>query len=388
MVNEDIDNLPADLGTLRLVEEACSGRGDTWSDTVSMRVQDTALATQDRRNIAEWIQDTEMANIKDEDEPRMRKDESGVMNRNSSLASKSQARATTSTNRGRIARILPTNPEFEENLIRNGIIPEGHKLLCGGLSAEPNNLDEIIYTMRRKQPSLLVSLLSLEAYGHFKELNQLASARDIEASIILLLTRDMNPNCYSTSTEFSSLDPLTDEPLVKATPDLYYGAHSKSLNRDILNELSGLIQPSKKRRCPIAPNCFLEVSNSKDYVDTLKRQTCYNRALGARGILSLQTYGSREPSLDGNAYTFTSTLLDGILKIFATYPFRSRGTAHLVEYHITLLGAWPMAASLKKFQQGIVAFRNVVGWASTTRDEFIEIANRRRMSMNVPEHLG
>lgn len=75
--------------------------------------------------------------------------------------------------------------------------------------------------------------------------------------------------------------------------------------------------------------------------------------------------------IDGNAYAFTSTLLDGYLKLYAhhlTDPAKSRQRP---SYHITLLKAY----ALSDDGQGV--FRNLRIRAKEGRDRFIEIANAR-----------
>jgi hypothetical protein len=60
MVKEDIDALPEDLATLKLVQEACSvdpttADIDQWLEAASVRVEATELGTQDHRHVSEWL---------------------------------------------------------------------------------------------------------------------------------------------------------------------------------------------------------------------------------------------------------------------------------------------------------------------------------------------
>lgn len=60
MVKEDIDTLPEDLATLKLVQEACSADAttadnDQWLEAASVRVEETELGTHNRHKITEWL---------------------------------------------------------------------------------------------------------------------------------------------------------------------------------------------------------------------------------------------------------------------------------------------------------------------------------------------
>lgn len=63
---------------------------------------------------------------------------------------------------------------------------------------------------------------------------------------------------YARMTKFGNLDPLmAGSPA--PNPDLYYGARSHQLNRNIRDQLSKHIIPSTMEDKPMAPNFFLEV---------------------------------------------------------------------------------------------------------------------------------
>lgn len=268
------------------------------------------------------------------------------------------------------------NFSFERDLIRHGIIPEGHKSLTGSATTKPSNLEEIVHIMRQEQPSILTYLLSSDAYERFQKFNQLSMHKDTENLVISLITTDIDRECYSRSIRFSSLDPLIYGDFPKAEPDLSFGFRPESLHIDILGKLSGFIEPSNKELCPIVPICFLELESNTRNPQYLNRQAYYSGALGARGLLRLQSYGRPEFLSDGNAYTFTSTLFAGILRIFAIHPTNSGDTSN-TEYHINLLGAWILTNSLENFQAGITSFLNIRNWAYCKGLEFIEAANER-----------
>ena len=101
----------------------------------------------------------------------------------------------------------------------------------------------------------------------------------------------------------------------------------------------------------------------------------HNGAAGARGMLHLQNYDSATPVYDGNAYTISSTYLDGQLKMYATHPGPLANGAGEPQYYITQLGAYAMTHSLDTFRQGASAYRNGREWTRRQRDAFIANAN-------------
>jgi hypothetical protein len=54
------------------------------------------------------------------------------------------------------------------------------------------------------------------------------------------------------------------------------------------------------------PNFFLEAKGPDGSLAVARRQACYDGALGARGIHSLQSFGTSKPVYDNNAYTIES----------------------------------------------------------------------------------
>lgn len=165
--------------------------------------------------------------------------------------------------------------------------------------------------------------------------------------------------------------------LVAPNPDLYYGARPDQLNRNIRDQLNKHIIPSTMEDKPIAPNFFLEVKGPDDLAAVAQRQACYDGAIGARGMLSLQMYGLDKITYDNCASTITSTYYDGMLKMYATHITPPTGANKPPVYHMTLLGAWALIGSREQFQQGAAAFRNGRDWAKERRDGFISIANKK-----------
>lgn len=91
---------------------------------------------------------------------------------------------------------------------------------------------------------------------------------------------------------FTNLDHLTDGTLVPENPDLYYGARPEQLDREVRRELDVHVIPSTQQDLPIALNFFLEVKGPDGSLSVPSRQACYDGDLVARGIHSLQSYGT------------------------------------------------------------------------------------------------
>lgn len=77
--------------------------------------------------------------------------------------------------------------------------------------------------------------------------------------------------------------------LTAAKPDLYCGACPEQLNRRVRDDLSSYIIPSTQDDLPITPNFFLAAKGPDGTAAVARRQTCYDGALGARGMNSLQS---------------------------------------------------------------------------------------------------
>lgn len=109
----------------------------------------------------------------------------------------------------------------------------------------------------------------------------------------------------------------------------------------------------------------------------VKRQACYDGALGARAMHELQSYRQDQPIYDGNAYTLTTTYHagSGSLKLYSTHPTQLADGN--IEYHMTPIRGWDMTSDPDNFRQGATAFRNSRDWAQEQRDRFISNANDR-----------
>jgi hypothetical protein len=186
-----------------------------------------------------------------------------------------------------------------------------------------------------------------------------------------------DPKCAGGGYVFGNLAPLTDGTLAQAKPDHFYGARPEQLNRQIRNELSDRIIPSTQDDLPMAPNFFLEAKGPDGSFAVATRQACYEGALGARCMHSLQPYRQDELTCDNNAYTITSTYHGGQLKLYTTHLGEPKGPRRRPEYFMTQLKGWSMTGDAETFRKGATAYRNARDWAKEMRDDFIMAANER-----------
>ena len=111
----------------------------------------------------------------------------------------------------------------------------------------------------------------------------------------------------------------------------------------------------------------------------VKRQACYDGALGARGMHELRSYVEPATAFDNNAYTITSTYSGGtgggVLNMYTTHVAPSMNAEHPIEYRMTQLNGWAVTGNLETFRQGATALRNARDWAKEKREEIIAAAN-------------
>ena len=84
------------------------------------------------------------------------------------------------------------------------------------------------------------------------------------------------------------------------------------------------------------------------------------RALGARGLHALQSYGLGEPVpvANNNAYTLTSINNDGQLKRFTSHPVPLTRSRYPLEYHTMQLRSFAIIDMPNTFREGAAAYRN------------------------------
>ncbi|KAI2085718.1 hypothetical protein LOZ36_003809 [Ophidiomyces ophidiicola] len=218
-----------------------------------------------------------------------------------------------------------------------------------------------------------------EAFDAFALADAHASKeKPVISSVIPIIDGDIGDRkCVGGDYLFGNLAPLTDGTLAPAKPDHFYGARPEQLNRQIRNVLKHHIVPSTQDDLPVAPNFFLEAKGPDGSLAVAMRQACYDGALGARSMQSLQSYPQDMPTYDNNAYTLTSIYHGGTLKLYTTHPGKSNDPDHHSEYFMTQLRSYSLTDTPEAFRQGASAYRNARDWAKEKRDEFIRAANLR-----------
>ncbi|KAL4881560.1 hypothetical protein BJY04DRAFT_188352 [Aspergillus karnatakaensis] len=171
---------------------------------------------------------------------------------------------------------------------------------------------------------------------------------------------------------------LTDGSLVPAKPDRYHGARHSQLEPALRKQLNKLIMPSLDCKRPVAPNFFIEATGHYGSVPVAIRQACYDGALGARAMHTLQQFadGGR-CRYDNKAYTIVCTYHMGQLGIYVTHPTESRNQGRSTDYVMTQVWRWSLDVSPELYQQGLAAYRNARDLAKEFRDDFIRQANGR-----------
>lgn len=290
--------------------------------------------------------------------------------------------STAKTTTSKTKKTSPYDPNFEQNLIDNGIYPDDYDFPDGRDPPRPNNENEILERLRQPRPSLSSSQFSDKAFRTFKQTSSRALHEDDVMATVFPVIQGNACIPSARNMAFGNLKPLTDGDCVDAKPDFYDGALPTQIDRRIRGELSASIIPSTLRQAPVLPNFFTEVKGPDGSAAVAKRQACYDGTVGARGIRELQSFGTDATiAYDNNAYTITSTYHDGQLKMYTTHPNPSTDFESSTEYHMTQLGGWALTGSGGQFREGARAFRNARDWAKEQRNELIATANGKVIVM-------
>ncbi|EQL31109.1 hypothetical protein BDFG_06499 [Blastomyces dermatitidis ATCC 26199] len=289
----------------------------------------------------------------------------------------STSRGTKATTRTSSTSAFSRN--FQQHLIDHGVYPHGYEYPDGQRPEKPRNLQEINERLAQPRASLSPSGFSEEAFENFARADAHASKeKPVISSVIPIIDGDIGDHkCVGGDYPFGNLSPLTNGTLASGKPDHFYGARPEQLNHQIREDLSRHIVPSTQDDLPMVPNFFLEAKGPDGSLSVATRQACYDGALGARGMHSLQFYQQDGPTYDRNAYTLTSIYHGGTLKLYTTHIGKPKIPDRHPEYFMTQLRSYSLTDTSETFRQGACAYRNARDWAKEKRDEFIGMANKR-----------
>ncbi|KKZ67175.1 hypothetical protein EMCG_07120 [[Emmonsia] crescens] len=290
-----------------------------------------------------------------------------------------KSKETQSTEISKTTSTTAYKRNFEQKLIDHGVYPPEYEYPNGQIPPIPNNWGDINERLVRPRPSLSPSKFSDKEFKEFRKADAQASKEQpVMVSVIPIIEGKIHDaKCAGGGYSFGNLAPLTDGNLAAGKPDHFYGARPEQLDRNIRDELNDLIIPSTQHSLPMAPNFFLEAKGPDGSAAVARRQACYDGALGARGIQSLQSYRQDSPAYDHKAYTITSTYHDGTLKLYTSHCTKPTDSGNRPEYFMTQLNTWGMTGNADTFRHGATAYRNARDWAKETRDTLIEAANNR-----------
>ncbi|KAL4791256.1 hypothetical protein BDV19DRAFT_381677 [Aspergillus venezuelensis] len=256
----------------------------------------------------------------------------------------------------------------EDHITDHGIYLPSHKYPDGTSPSEPNNLAEIQRRIRAARPSLDISQESMgKEYKQFMELNMNAADKQLVIKNILpVLEGKQTLNSQTGGSHlFNNLAHLTDGTLSNAKPDFYHGARPQQLEPAIQKQLNDQVVPSTQSSRPIAPNFFFEIKGHAGSIPVVKRQACYNGALGTRGLHNQISSGN-------NAYTIRSTFQGGNLGLWAHHPTRSTNPDRQSDFVMTPIGKWSLDGSPESYRQGLAAYRNARDYAEGLKDDIIQ----------------
>ncbi|KAI0120608.1 hypothetical protein BJ170DRAFT_704721 [Xylariales sp. AK1849] len=227
---------------------------------------------------------------------------------------------------------------------------------------EPTNITRTMASTSSSVTSKPVSVGSRRTYltkaitVSFKNKNATRSEGTVMRNVVPLIAGDADiPN--EGHLPFTNLASITKNITVNLVPDFFDGAYPEAMDKRVREDLDNIIIPTKKGGVSIAPHFFLE-------------------AKGPGGTIEVANYLLDEPVYDGNAYTFTSILLNGYLKLYVHHLTTPTKSGQRPGYHTTPLKAYTLSDD-EVYPDGRGAFRNLRMRAKEDRDWFIEIANAR-----------
>ena len=294
--------------------------------------------------------------------------------------------STGKTSTTKTKKTSPYDPNFEQHLVDHGVYPDDHEFPDGREPQRPSNEEEILDRLAQPRSSLSPSRFSRQSFLDFKQMNSRALSEDKVKETVYPILAGSAKIPSERGKLLANWEPLTDGTLVTAKPDVYDGANPAQIRKSIRESLGSYILPSTQHTSPALPNFFVEVKGPDGSAAVARRQACYDGALGARGMHSLQNFGVEESkTFDNNAYTLTTTYHSGTgtLQIYTTHPTQPLDSNSSPEYHMTQLRSFAMTDTAERFREGAGALRNARDWTKEQRERLITIANTRFLEMQV-----
>lgn len=279
--------------------------------------------------------------------------------------------STAATSRTGSQSINAYHRDFERNLLNHSIHPIN--------GSEKPDLTEAMAALPVRRASLSPDRFTEQDFDTLRTNHELVkNETEVVAHIVSKITGPLQrQHPSSADTVFGNLDVLTDGTIVRAKPDLYYGANLVEVNRSVLAQLDKHISPSTQAEHSLAPNFFVEAKGPDGRSSVLQKQIRYDGAIGSRCMHSLQNYGVDNPQYDGRARSFSATYLGTTLQLYAHHVTAPRTKEDRPGYHTTELRAYAITDQREMFIQGVTAFRNLRDFAKRERDALISAANAR-----------
>lgn len=296
----------------------------------------------------------------------------------SSLGSSSQSQKRSgkssntsfTSNTGQTLKSSAYDRDFEQKCIDHGIYMPRR-------DTRPENWQELQERLAHFRPSLSPSQFSDGAFNRFCEAEEEARDEDDvnRETLPTILGGNRRDYPLAGNVPFRNIDDIALDVFKKPKPDLYWGAKPAQIDRQVRQDLNHQIVPSTKDTYPAAPNFFLEAKGPDGSAAVKTRQVCYDGALGARAMHTLQNYRQTKPMYDNKAYTISSTYHDGQLRMYSHHPTQPLRSGESSQYHMTQLRSLALTDSTQSFREGIGAFRNARDFAREQGDMLIDQAN-------------
>ena len=172
---------------------------------------------------------------------------------------------------------------------------------------------------------------------------------------------------------------LPDVPLVDAKPDYFNGLVATSpQHKQLCDHIGKLIVPGKS--LPILPNFFVEGKGSGGTLQITTRQALHDGTLGARAMYHTKLLAG-EKNLNGYAYAFSATYVDGTLSLHAHFCSRIPGENTQLRHHMCRLARILLDETVEDLVRAITAFRNLQDLAHEIRTEAASVANQKLMAL-------